>query len=98
LVELSLPTAVFSLLPPLSSSFVSSYPRLRLCARSVALKFHHPRARLSANWLDAVIRKTCFAQETHATELRHRYAHPSHRSIPTSDVLQDVILALKANH
>jgi hypothetical protein len=36
-----------------------------------------PRARLSANWLDAVSRKTGLPQDTHATELRHRCTAPS---------------------
>jgi hypothetical protein len=36
-----------------------------------------PRARLSANWLDAVSRKTGLTQDTHATELRHRCTPPS---------------------
>jgi hypothetical protein len=36
-----------------------------------------PRARLSANWLDAVSRKTGLPQDTHATELRHRCTPPS---------------------
>jgi hypothetical protein len=36
-----------------------------------------PRARLSANWLDAVSRKTGLPQNTHATELRHRCTAPS---------------------
>jgi hypothetical protein len=42
----------------------STWPPFRLCARSVALKLHPPaRARLSANWLDAVIRKTGLPQD-----------------------------------
>jgi hypothetical protein len=36
----------------------STWPAFRLSARSVALKLPRPRARLSANWLDAVSRKT----------------------------------------
>jgi hypothetical protein len=36
-----------------------------------------PRARLSANWLDAVSRKTGLPQDTLATELRHRCTAPS---------------------
>ena len=36
-----------------------------------------PRARLSANWLDAVSRKTGLPQATLATELRHRCTAPS---------------------
>jgi hypothetical protein len=36
-----------------------------------------PRARLSANWLHAVSRKTGLPQDTRATELRHRCTPPS---------------------
>lgn len=55
----------------------STWPPFRLCARSVASKSTRPRARLSANWLDAVSRKTGSPQNTHATELRHRCTPPS---------------------
>ena len=41
------------------------------------MKLTRPRARLSANWLVAVSRKTGLPKTPNATELRHRCAHPS---------------------
>jgi hypothetical protein len=47
-----------------------------------------PRARLSANWLDAVSRKTGLPQYTCATELRHAALRPGCRSIPAAKFRQ----------
>ena len=66
-------------LPPAFRVNLASVPLV--CSFRRAEISTHPRARLTANWLDAVSSKTGLPQDTLATELRHRCARPGYRSI-----------------